>query len=584
MANILTQKLKYKRRQVSNDNANLTTFFLESLPAYIPAVGQTVLVSHTDLPAGDSGIKNKIITAQTNVFSAKFYSYKDSTSSPVDGYTYFFVLQYDDPTLGGNLGAGSTCGVIEFSYNPENYNIMKPVEASVIVQEQQLLTDNTGSFTKTLYGYKDAITSGTTTAIAPMLIVSRTNVNSPFSNLFKAFNLPVTDSEIAEFNQTQMGYLQTTTDKTNYDYVKDGIYYKWVASNTKEEVINPISGYTGTYYGTAYAGLCQQYQSATYNDILVMEIPHSNYGEIIDGKSVKVRIPKNTSGGYYEIYSAYQENNDLFTSTGLDSFLSENGFLATNFGVGLPTELIATTTTNTATTTYSNYQSNIALLFCDDIRRPNNDSTKSWSTGWNEMMADANRKVYTSTASVQKERFKLYDDICVGIAYLDKGFVVITNPLMVETIKNSFKTAGLVHYGDAAYTGTDTSAKLITNYITGTSNIDYDNTQFLLRSATSGCTVQYRSYNTEKSLNVVCLASTDEFFKTTNPTAKALVGVSENVDYADLKNDTNNLYPVIITEVGLHDAEGNLLAICKPTTPIKKYWYDVVSFNIRIRL
>ena len=33
-----------------------------------------------------------------------------------------------------------------------------------------------------------------------------------------------------------------------------------------------------------------------------------------------------------------------------------------------------------------------------------------------------------------------------------------------------------------------------------------------------------------------------------------------------------------------YDADGNLLAICKPTQPIKKYWYDVISFNIKIRL
>jgi hypothetical protein len=41
---------------------------------------------------------------------------------------------------------------------------------------------------------------------------------------------------------------------------------------------------------------------------------------------------------------------------------------------------------------------------------------------------------------------------------------------------------------------------------------------------------------------------------------------------------------VVITEIGLHDAQGNLLAIAKPKEPIKKYWYDPVAFNIRIRL
>lgn len=579
MANILTQKIKYKRRQVSNDNTNLVTFFLDSQPTYTPSVGQTVLVSHTDLPAGDSGIKNKITTAQTNVFSAKFYSYTDNSASPVDGYSYFFILQYDDTTLGGNLGAGSTSGVIEFAYSPSSYSVMKPIENSVIVQEQQFFNDYDGWVTLGLGGG----TSGTTsTEIAPMLIVSRTDINGPFSNLFKAFNLPVTDAEIAEFRQTDLGYLTVGT-KDNYDYVKDGIYYTWRASTTKAEIVHPISGYTGTYYGTAYAGLCQKYNNATYDDILVIEIPHANYGEIIDGKSIKLTLPANVSGGKYNIYSAYQENIDVFETTGLDNYLSENGFLATNFGVGLPTELITSTTTSSATTTYSNYQSNVVLLFSDEIKKPGGDSTKSWADGWDEMAADPNAKVYVSSASTQKERFKLYDDTCVGIAYLDKGFIVITNPTIVNAVK-IVKAASYALYGDEAYIGTDDNAKLITTYTSGTT-VDTDNTQFLFKDAILSLNnIQYRSYNTEKSLNVVCLASTDEFFKTTNPTAKSLVGISDSVDYADLKNDTNNLYPVIITEVGLHDADGNLLAICKPTTPIKKYWYDVVSFNIRIRL
>lgn len=579
MANILTQKVKYKRRSISTDTTNTVTFFLDSIPSYVPAVGQTVLVSHTDLPAGDSGIKSKIITAQTNIFSAKFYQYIEKTT-PVDGYSYFFVLQYDDPTLGSNLGAGSTTGVIEFAYNPDNYTIMKPVEASVIVQEQQLFNDNNGYVV--LNGYKEG--AGTSTAIAPMLIVNRDNINGPFSNLFKTFNLPVTDSEIAEFTQTPLGYL-SVSDSTNYDYVKDGIYYKWTESSAKPEVIHPVSGYTGTYYGTAYAGLCPQVNGAAYNKILVIEIPHSNYGEIIDGKSIRVNIPTSDGGDYYTLFSAYQENSDLFNTTGLDSFLSENGFLATNFGVGLPTELTTTTTTaTTAVSTYSNYQSNVALLFSDNIKRPGGNLEKSWSTGWDEMINDPNRKVYNSSASVQKERFKLYDDTCVGIAYLDKGFIVITNPTIIDNFVNNIYDDGAIFYGDDAYTGTNIDAKLITNYENDGVTIDTENTQFLLTGTFDNFNVAYRSYNTEKSLNVVCLASTNEFFKTTNSTAKSLVGKAENIDYADLKNDTNNLYPVIITEIGLHDADGNLLAICKPTAPIKKYWYDVVSFNIRIRL
>jgi hypothetical protein len=95
---------------------------------------------------------------------------------------------------------------------------------------------------------------------------------------------------------------------------------------------------------------------------------------------------------------------------------------------------------------------------------------------------------------------------------------------------------------------------------------------------------EFLSYNTEKSMNVVCLASANEFYRTTNSTAKVLTN-AEDEDYATLKDPVSgNLYPVIITEIGLHDAQGNLLAIAKPREPIKKYWFDVISFSIKIRL
>jgi hypothetical protein len=114
-------------------------------------------------------------------------------------------------------------------------------------------------------------------------------------------------------------------------------------------------------------------------------------------------------------------------------------------------------------------------------------------------------------------------------------------------------------------------------------DILWDSTQFIY-TGTTDYTLTYNSYNTEKSLNIVCLASSDEFFKSTNDTAKDMMGVAQTEDVASFKSTNGDLFPVIITQLGIHDADGNLLAICKPTQPIKKYWYDVVSFNIKIRL
>ena len=52
----------------------------------------------------------------------------------------------------------------------------------------------------------------------------------------------------------------------------------------------------------------------------------------------------------------------------------------------------------------------------------------------------------------------------------------------------------------------------------------------------------------------------------------------------NFKTDDLNLHPIMISQIGIHDSDGNLLAICKPNQPIKKYWHDILSFNIKIRI
>ena len=231
-------------------------------------------------------------------------------------------------------------------------------------------------------------------------------------------------------------------------------------------------------------------------------------------------------------------------------------------------------------------------------------------------------KVFSQTAGISKPTYNYFNDKCIGFVALDKGFVVITHPLVVDSyFKNVFagtiSSSGTWDTGSKVYdygalsTGTTRGSvktdptKMITT-IDNTNNVYWDSSQFIFTGftgSTSGITsnVEYRSYNTEKSLNIVCLASANEFFRSTNDTAKELFGLTtqgsttstyglemsnllNTPTFADFQTGSEELYPVIITGLGLHDRDGNLLAICKPSQPVKKYWYDVVSFNIKIRL
>jgi hypothetical protein len=249
----------------------------------------------------------------------------------------------------------------------------------------------------------------------------------------------------------------------------------------------------------------------------------------------------------------------------MDNYMSEPDLAASYFG-------------NPPNLTNPAYESNIVLLFCDDIATPYNEGVGgSWATGHNQLMDG--EKVYNPTSTYKKLFYDFYEDVPVGIAYLDRGFAVITHPTIVSALYGQ--------YTGSTYNNVSYAANIIVTR-DELGNIDRDNSQFLFKSTyvnpSNTSFVEFLSYSTEKSMNIVCLASANEFFRTTNLTAKVLTN-SLDQDYAEFKDPVSgNLYPIVITEIGLHDSAGNLLAIVKPREPITKFWYDVVAMNIKIRL
>lgn len=548
---IVKVKLPFQKR-VSESGKRFLLFLAEK-PAYLPNVNQKVLIHHSELPIS-SAINNYFVEQSTNVAIGSFVrlAIMGNTATPPasrDGFTYALDVLYDDDVLG--YIAGDCNGTIEYDVSPLNYDILKPIESNVVVTERVPYDLSEGD------NYLRGTSTGETqnaAQITPMLFTDRGDSNTVFSNLFKSFNLPITASEIEEFTQSTLG---TWTDSSAGDLYYNGKKGYWTAGGTGDTITHPVTGYTGMFFDTAYEHL---YQSS--GKILVMEIPQTQYGEIIDGKSLMVRLPKAGGATFYEIYGAYKNNNTEYELGKMDNYMSEHDFSASYFG--MPAVL-----TNTA------YESNVVLLFNDDIAVPS--SGGSWATGHDEIMQG--EKCYNSTSVVKKKFFDFYEDTPVGIAYLDKGFVVITDPTIVTAVYNQ--------YTGSTYGNVEIAENIITNY--DGANLDYVNSQFLFKSSyitnpLVNTFVEYLSYNTEKSLNVVCLASANEFYRTTNETAKVLDN-SVDQDFAEFKNPiSGNLYPIVITELGLHDQYGNLLAIVKPTEPIKKYWYDVVSFAIKIRL
>ena len=241
----------------------------------------------------------------------------------------------------------------------------------------------------------------------------------------------------------------------------------------------------GGYADTAYSGLAQ-------TKVLVVGIGNNEYSEVIDGKSIMLDIANTAST--FTVYSTYEQNTR--PSNLLDSDMRETSSNISIFGP------------------------NRALLFSDDVVRPNGgDATKSWSTGY------ATNKPFSIN---RKERYNFTDNVSlsytadtpVGIAYLDKGFLVITEP----TIVNEFDTS------DASATGT---------------SITFDHAR------------------TSVSQSVTCLAKRGEFGVTTN------------------KTWSNGDIPRI-TELGLFDSSNELIAVAKLNETYYKPIDDMVAFNVKI--
>lgn len=409
--------------------------------------------------------------------------------------------------------------------------------------------------------------------------------------------------------------------------------------------------YRALFTGTGLAPL------ANVSKVVVLEIPKASYGELIDGKSIELQIPV-TAGAFtgastvkpsITCYSTYYGFNP-----DLNSQLSDQNILSSIFGV----EPISDNEFNT----------NIAYLFSNDIRRPldsyittdntpqtpltvlaNSNVLYTFPTAWvpglnynstlgstqlnleyefntgtvanptyfpfssiivpgsqspdgsftprvaitsvritNTSNDAQNALVYTqlhtavSTGNWDKwdltnkfpytelasgKRYARLNDVNtgllidypVGIVYLDKGIVVLTDPLIV----NNIDTTQLYQDDNGtAPTGTPYAG----------SPTGYSSAYFYDPTGTKAHML-LKSMSTEYIQSYTCLALQDEFYDTDNPTFQLV--------YPQGNTDNVNVY---ITEVGLYNASGELIAIAKTSKPVAKNKINVAVFRVSIKI
>lgn len=224
------------------------------------------------------------------------------------------------------------------------------------------------------------------------------------------------------------------------DYATDSLvnlFYTFGLSldSNGDTLFSGVTYSNGGFSDTALSGL-------GVDKILVIAIDNSQYGESLDGKSLKIEIP--TSSGLYTVYSTYQGSTTSLST--LDASYSEPSKTLNRFG------------------------SNVSVLVSDEILRPNGgDPSLSWSTGFGTNKPFSLNKKQPYNFQTNSNLGVIVDSV-VGLAYLEKGFIVITN----QTIVN--------------------------DYIGGSINVTFD------------------SVSTNVSQSITCIADRGEFGSSTNQT------------------------------------------------------------------
>lgn len=177
------------------------------------------------------------------------------------------------------------------------------------------------------------------------------------------------------------------------------------------------------------------------DNLLVISINNDKFGEMIDGRVLSLNLT--TSANTFNIYSTYQKS--LTQLEIQDNNSSE---------ISSKTSVIG---------------NNIVFLFSDEIQPPNSAITKSWATGFNKLKPFSlnGKELFNYVSNTSNN---IIVDKCVGVAYLDKGIIVISEPTIVNSYVNEIPT------------------------------------------------ITFDSLVNEVSQNITCVINRGEFYRSTNPT------------------------------------------------------------------
>jgi hypothetical protein len=310
-------------------------------------------------------------------------------------------------------------------------------------------------------------------------------------------------------------------------------------------------------------------QQLNVDKIIITPITSDKYEEFIDGKTIKMRVPVNGSS-----------NPNLLSGV-------------TVYGSTYSAEMALESESNIL------LGDNIVFLFSDDINMPYTGFTRNelgdavdnsdQTTGWNPSSNPNSRPGAVSYVEVQDfyntdqrtninyavsvpsgypdNRLGYNYDIPVGFAVLDKGYIVLTHTAITE---NFPWTSGFTSDGSPYIEDFDTQSK--TNiHFTGNS---------LNEPSQEGASLSFKSLDTSFKMTSVCIAMPQEFYLSNNPTwdkQKAIDAINNDETFA-------NFDPVYITELGLYNTFGELIAVARLSEPVEKDYVNAITFEVNLEM
>lgn len=314
--------------------------------------------------------------------------------------------------------------------------------------------------------------------------------------------------------------------------------------------------------------LFPELQQLNVDQIIIAPISPNYYSEFIDGRTIEMRVPVEGSTTPGEL-SGVTLISSTYTST--KPLKSESNVLLGD---------------------------NIVFLFSDDINTPytgkttnelddtiNNSSNLSWNptgeykdrpgaTSYGETRRHYNTDTrnnanfaVTVDSGYPDNRDGYNYDIPCGFVVLDKGYVVITHPQIVNNFpwESGFTSDNSVYIDDS---NVDSKTKI---HFTGSSLAD---------NSSEGAILSYQDVDTSFKMTSVCIAMPKEFYISNNPTwdkEKVISQINSN-------DDLINYDDIYITEVGLYNAFGELIAVAKLSEPVQKTYVNAITFEINLEM